>query len=92
MQFHGLIDIGEKYKEIKMRNMRIQFADLCLNTEPINNESVYNTLSHLAQIKELCINLGRYENLRVYPNSERLNSDTYVYAKQKLKEAKCLWD
>ena len=87
MKFRSLISTTDDTR--RLIAMRIQFAELCLDGD-INNNDVYNTLSHLAQIKELGINLNRYENLRVYPNSERLNSDLYLYAKEKLKEAKNL--
>lgn len=89
MKFRGLISTSDVYEKRKLIAMRIQFAELCIDGD-ITNEDVYNTLSHLAQIEELNINLHRYENLRVYPNSKRLNSDMYLYARDKLKEAKNL--
>lgn len=90
MRFHGLVYINEDKDALKERKMRVQFAEQCMLVEPLTNENIYNTLSHLALISQLGINLHRYENLRVYPNSQRLNSDTYLYAKQKLEEARSL--
>ena len=85
MKFKGVIDIIDHNR--KLISMRIQYAELILAND-LNNNDIYNALSHLAQIPELYINLNRYENLRVYPNSVRLNTDMYLYAKRKLQEAK----
>ena len=86
MKFRGLISTSERPD--MGTSQRIQFAEINLAQEPLNNELVYNALSHLAEIPELNINLLRYENMRIYPNSARLNVDVLKYTEEKLKEAK----
>ena len=88
MFFRSLISLSQtKVKELEMR---IQFAEINLSQEKLTNNEVYNAISHLAVIEELYINLMYYENLRVPPNSMRLNVDMYAYARDMLNEAKSL--
>lgn len=86
MKFRGLISVIDK--PLVGLSQRIQFAEINMAQEPLTNEYVYNALSHLAKIPELNINILRYENMRIYPNSARLNIDIVKYAEEKLKEAK----
>lgn len=92
MFLRGLLSSSDSSNEVKNIEMRISFAEINYAHEPLNNELLYNALSHLACIPQLQIMLGRYENLRIYPNSEKLNIDICDYVESKIKEAKELVD
>lgn len=87
MFLRGIIGVNSDIEQLRSYERSIQFATINLAMEPLNNELVYNALSHLALIPPLDIHLPRYENLRVHPNSERLNVDVCDYAEIKLKQA-----
>lgn len=52
-------------------------------------EATYCALTHLAAVKELNINIHKWDNLCVLDDNELLG-DAYAYAKEKLEELRCL--
>lgn len=91
MQFSKALMQGTLTEKIQLVEMRIQFAELCLSVpKKLTSECVYNAFSHLACIEELGINIWAYDRLQEPSEKERLNTDAYVKAKNKIVEAKDL--
>lgn len=88
MTFYDRLRSTTVSDKIRNINMRVQFADICLNhCEKLTSEVVYNALSHLALVPELKLDIVRYDRLRDPEECNRLNVDAYAVAKAKLVEA-----
>ena len=80
---------GMRMDKIKTIEMRVQFAELCLDVpQKLTSEFVYNALTHLAQIDELGINIYAYDRLQEPAEKDLLNTDAYVFARNKIADAK----
>lgn len=91
MSFRDVLFSGTVEEKLRTIEMRMLFARLCLDQPTrLTSEYVYNALSHLALIRELDIDLRMYEQLRMPPDKDRLDTDAYVYANCKLAEARSL--
>lgn len=87
MSFRELLRQGTPIDRVQNIERRVQFAELCLDQpEKLNSSHVYYALSHLAQIPELDITLEYFDRLQ--DETFRLNTDAYVLARDKIKEAK----
>ena len=67
--------------------MRLQYAEINLQQEPLLNAYLYNALSHLSMIEELKLELLRYDKYRLAPLCHELDEDLVVFTKSKMNEA-----
>lgn len=83
MNFRESLKKDSPIDEFEKLEMRMQFAQLCLDGKP-DNEAIYNALSHLALIPGLNIDLACYDDLKLPPTSHKFDTEAYDYARKQL--------